>query len=1526
MKNKIMKLIIISTILLLLAIGVANATTCREIEDGISYQYGGQEARIWFNDISENEIEINYFINSDNIIQRGQDEDRLLVTPGRMITSTTEHPEGFSGTKLFYTKSNGAVHILSIRDINCVGNLGTITIFDETENRVIANNEPTFCENNQDPVTISLGNLGEIDLKISGSSLQYIYNLNKGGATPKTQTGNTFSLTDNQLIIKSPDRQTTVDFTFGNQNNVIVLDVGCVEPSIPLCSDSDNGINIYEKSTTTGARWDKDYVLTSRTDYCVARSGSAGELSSCTGDNCGVYEFSCTSVNGGNQFVNGNIHACNNGCSNGECLEEQICTDSDGGMNYYEKGFAEMGRIIQHDRCYSQQYTGSPLIYGETGTSVMEARCQYHDGRTSVGGGGYTCPNGCQSGACLQEFPDLIITKIDVDPHPKVGNKIEEMDVVVKNIGEGIYNGRVDVDFVIDRNGQEFFEEGSGGTIYLSKDESTTITIDKYNFNNMPIFEDGSYELTVYLDTTTRESNGHNNQYEEEFDLTSSTTTCTDSDGGIDYYNKGTVSVCTYSTGTTGATGSSGGAGCGGSSDYCSGSYLYEKYCSGNAIQSKKYLCVNGCDNGVCIKTPIVQDMLDEPFIGPDDAPVKIVAYMNYFEKYSPQAFDVIDKLGREYPNKFSFQFSNFPLWGNHFLGANAAECAYGLDPTDDFFEFTQEVFEELDMSVGANDQMHEEQLKIELTKIAVRMGFKEQEFKSCLDSKKYDAEVNHDKQTGQNKGVQGVPTFFINGKKASNWQYSTIKPMIDEILEQTTCTDSDGGKNYYTKGTFSGYWNDEFITRTDFCTDSGNSFDDTGSSSMYLREGFCENGQLRMYLMNCPNGCRDGVCVKEQSGIVFDSGRGNGPYDKMTYLNYYAEIMFTPTANMVIDAIDPDDYYCNGECYFNAVIYDNDNKKLAEADSSTTASGYLKGTLDKYIKLYKGKQYKIYQHAWTTKSVGIYTAGPDNPKYSDNGKYKINYAKSDTANHIKRGPVGFKLRGAVESTQICKDSDNGKNQFVKGSTSSHSGSNEVMKIETDQCITRYGSGAKNVDSCPASDRYCNVLETFCDADNNPNTEGMRCPNGCRNGACIREDNDYSFSIWTDEKFYDKDDRVKISARIEADSINTPQITPWVEDTKTNMLTRVIMRQMTCAVNSCQPGVYCPSIETCTYEGYYQIGSSHTITTLSSAQEDILKDATEEVSSGDTQVASATSQPMPAIELNRYNVLAIASMNGVSIGAKTNFYVKQDQVRDVDVDFDLKSSYDLEENIILKVDNIGNTPVKYWGVCSTPYHIEMWANNQWNTLITEDPCAVRCLGMGQVTLDPGESKVLGTWNQKIYADDCRYDDSQDTAEHIPEYTMADKGTYRAVFRYTDDNGNTEREINKFQIIGEDECSWVCMHAGTRSEGWYDSCTGDLIRYEQCETPEPPIDECDGCLKDESCISYGTRLIVNNKPQYCSLDKEFKTQLPEGRVCQNSYECSSNSCLSGECTDLSNDITDIRDMVTKIFNWLRSIFG
>jgi len=93
-------------------------------------------------------------------------------------------------------------------------------------------------------------------------------------------------------------------------------------------------------------------------------------------------------------------------------------------------------------------------------------------------------------------------------------------------------------------------------------------------------------------------------------------------------------------------------------------------------------------------------------------------------------------------------------------------------------------------------------------------------------------------------------------------------------IKEETTCTDSDGGANYYQYGSAESTTND-VEGRVDCCklyysTNMGDSVEHIGSgggacvtSGPYLYEAICENNIPYVMVYQCPNGCENGVCIQ---------------------------------------------------------------------------------------------------------------------------------------------------------------------------------------------------------------------------------------------------------------------------------------------------------------------------------------------------------------------------------------------------------------------------------------------------------------------------------------------------------------------------------------------------------------------------------------------------------------------------------------------------------------------------------------
>ena len=81
-------------------------------------------------------------------------------------------------------------------------------------------------------------------------------------------------------------------------------------------------------------------------------------------------------------------------------------------------------------------------------------------------------------------------------------------------------------------------------------------------------------------------------------------------------------------------------------------------------------------------------------------------------------------------------------------------------------------------------------------------------------------------------------------------------------------CTDSDGGMDYFRKGTTKGInsMNSEAYTKGDTIT-----ITDVCSSENHLKEYYCMNNTVDDFDYDCPKGCVDEACVEEVSVIRLD-------------------------------------------------------------------------------------------------------------------------------------------------------------------------------------------------------------------------------------------------------------------------------------------------------------------------------------------------------------------------------------------------------------------------------------------------------------------------------------------------------------------------------------------------------------------------------------------------------------------------------------------------------------------------------
>ncbi len=138
---------------------------------------------------------------------------------------------------------------------------------------------------------------------------------------------------------------------------------------------------------------------------------------------------------------------------------------------------------------------------------------------------------------------------------------------------------------------------------------------------------------------------------------------------------------------------------------------------------------------------------------GPATALVTLVEYGDYECSYCGAAHLVVEDLQRALGDRLRFVFRNFPLAEIHPHAQVAAEAAEAAGAYGKFWEMHDTLYTHQE----ALDDAH-------LTSYAVALGFDPTSLRHDLDAHSYVARVREDFLSGVRSGVNGTPTFFIEG------------------------------------------------------------------------------------------------------------------------------------------------------------------------------------------------------------------------------------------------------------------------------------------------------------------------------------------------------------------------------------------------------------------------------------------------------------------------------------------------------------------------------------------------------------------------------------------------------------------------------------------------------------------------------------------------------------------------------------------------------------------------------------------
>ena len=140
---------------------------------------------------------------------------------------------------------------------------------------------------------------------------------------------------------------------------------------------------------------------------------------------------------------------------------------------------------------------------------------------------------------------------------------------------------------------------------------------------------------------------------------------------------------------------------------------------------------------------------------GPDSAPVTLVEYGDYECPHCGHAHPIVKNVQRKLGKRLRFVFRNFPLAEAHAHARHAAEAAEAAAEQGKFWEMHYALFED---QLALEDE--------QLVATARRLGLDADRVAEALESGTYTHRVRDDFRSGVRSGVNGTPTFFVNGRR----------------------------------------------------------------------------------------------------------------------------------------------------------------------------------------------------------------------------------------------------------------------------------------------------------------------------------------------------------------------------------------------------------------------------------------------------------------------------------------------------------------------------------------------------------------------------------------------------------------------------------------------------------------------------------------------------------------------------------------------------------------------------------------
>jgi protein-disulfide isomerase len=158
---------------------------------------------------------------------------------------------------------------------------------------------------------------------------------------------------------------------------------------------------------------------------------------------------------------------------------------------------------------------------------------------------------------------------------------------------------------------------------------------------------------------------------------------------------------------------------------------------------------------------------------GDPAAECSLVEYGDYQCPSCGEAYPIVKRLQRQFAKRLSFVFRNFPLSQIHPWAEPAAELAEFAGAHDQFWEMHDLLYE--------NQQSLGNALFLKLAEV---LDLSASQVQAAIAQQTYRVRVRADFAGGARSGVNGTPTFFINGQRHDGpYDFYSLSQAIESAL-----------------------------------------------------------------------------------------------------------------------------------------------------------------------------------------------------------------------------------------------------------------------------------------------------------------------------------------------------------------------------------------------------------------------------------------------------------------------------------------------------------------------------------------------------------------------------------------------------------------------------------------------------------------------------------------------------------------------------------------------------------------------